>query len=605
MENNERRVSTTSSEQWLLFVAIGAGTVAVALAAGAVHLGNRLNGEGAAAPANPLELVLGLLDGSVTWPGAAGWWALGLLVVAVVLVLVLILSIRRRARRRRSRVDPAARYMGRGDDVAVLSEKSATKSARRFGVDATGVPIGNEVVTGQRLFGSWEDQHVDIWGPRTGKTTSRVVPAILEAPGAVLVTSNKRDVVDATRDVRAAIAPVWIFDPQGVAAEEPTWWWNPLTYVKDEVQAARLAQHFASGTTKAGDRGDAHFEPKGRTLLAALFYAAALDERPITDVAIWLNRPSDETAAEILQRHGVTLTAEQLLGIIYTPDRERGSIYSTAQRMAECLTNRRTLRWVTPLEGHTTTTDPRPQFDPTTFVTEPQTLYSLSKEGIGNAGPLVTALTVAVVEAAEDLATRSPGGRLRTPLLGALDEAANVCRWTELPNLYSHYGSRGIVLMTILQSWSQGVDVWGESGMKKLWSAANVAVYGGGVKETEFLETISKLVGDYDQITTSTSRGRGHRSVSQSITERRILPVSKLSALPKGRAVVMASGAVPSIVRTQPWITSPYAKAVEASIKAHDPHADHTIHEAHAEVAKVQADDGATDDAAEAMQGTR
>ena len=42
--------------------------------------------------------------------------------------------------------------------------------------------------------------------------------------------------------------------------------------------------------------------------------------------------------------------------------------------------------------------------------------------------------------------------------------------------------------MTILQSWSQGVDVWGESGMKKLWSAANIKVYGGGVSETAFLD---------------------------------------------------------------------------------------------------------------------
>nr|WP_240675167.1 TraM recognition domain-containing protein [Cellulomonas endophytica] len=75
---------------------------------------------------------------------------------------------------------------------------------------------------------------------------------------------------------------------------------------------------------------------------------------------------------------------------------------------------------------------------------------------------LVGALTVAVAEAAEELATRSPGGRLRNPLLGVLDEAANVCRWRELPNLYSHYRSRGIVLMTILQSWSQGLEVWGE-----------------------------------------------------------------------------------------------------------------------------------------------
>ena len=36
------------------------------------------------------------------------------------------------------------------------------------------------------------------------------------------------------------------------------------------------------------------------------------------------------------------------------------------------------------------------------------TLYSLSKEGRGTAGPLVTALTVAVVEAAEELAVDAP-----------------------------------------------------------------------------------------------------------------------------------------------------------------------------------------------------
>lgn len=77
--------------------------------------------------------------------------------------------------------------------------------------------------------------HIDIWGPRTGKTTSRAIPAILSAPGAALVTSNKRNIVDGTRDVRAVDGPVWVFDPQAVALEEPSWWWNPLSYVTDEV----------------------------------------------------------------------------------------------------------------------------------------------------------------------------------------------------------------------------------------------------------------------------------------------------------------------------------------------------------------------------------
>lgn len=179
------------------------------------------------------------------------------------------------------------------------------------------------------------------------------------------------------------------------------------------------------------------------------------------------------------------------------------------------------------------------------------------------------------------------------PLLGVLDEAANVCRWRELPNLYSHYGSRGIVLMTILQSWSQGVDVWGESGMKKLWSAANIKVYGGGVSETAFLDDLAKLIGSYDRKTGSVSinqgGGRGgSRQVSHQLTRERILDVDELAAMPKGRAVVLASGARPTLIRTQPWMTGPHASEVEASIRAHDPQADSTLTDAVDELHHVE-----------------
>ncbi len=124
---------------------------------------------------------------------------------------------------------------------------------------------------GQQLYGSWEDMHLDIWGPRTGKTTSRAIPAILDAPGAVLVTSNKRDVVDATRDVRAVAGPVWVFDPQGITLEEASWWWNPLSYVTDEVRAARLAEHFAAGLPA---------DPRGRPHPLDYFTLVMLSEAP-------------------------------------------------------------------------------------------------------------------------------------------------------------------------------------------------------------------------------------------------------------------------------------------------------------------------------------
>ncbi|WP_336643824.1 MULTISPECIES: hypothetical protein [unclassified Microbacterium] len=44
--------------------------------------------------------------------------------------------------------------------------------------------------------------------------------------------------------------------------------------------------------------------------------------------------------------------------------------------------------------------------------------------------------------------------------------------------------------------------------MRKLGSASNVAVYGGGVKGPGFLGELSQMIGDYDRRTTSTSVGR-------------------------------------------------------------------------------------------------
>jgi type IV secretory pathway TraG/TraD family ATPase VirD4 len=154
-------------------------------------------------------------------------------------------------------------------------------------------------------------------------------------------------------------------------------------------------------------------------------------------------------------------------------------------------------------------------------------------------------------------------------LLCVLDEAANVCRWKDLPDLYSHYGSRGIVLMTMLQSWAQGVTVWGEEGMTKLWSSASIRVYGGGEVDPRFLGTLSQLIGDYEARTTSMSIQHGRardRSTTTSTRVERILEVADLAALPIGRAVVFASGTRPILVQTEPWYSGPYADRIRAAM---------------------------------------
>ncbi len=518
---------------------------------------------------NPMSNLVDLINGRVRWSGVAtGVLILELVVLGLLvgLAFYLVGSMRNPG----SRVDRSAQLMSKRKEIYKLTSEGAQEIANRLGAGhaGPGVMIGRTVRDNLEVFGSWEDLHVDIWGPRAGKTTSRAVPAILDAPGVVVATSNKRDLVDATRDPRAAKGAVWVFDPQEVCGESPDWWWNPLSYITDEVKARELAEHFVASQRKEGAQTDAFFDSAGTDLLAGLLLAAAVAKRPITQVYSWLaDQRNDEPERILRATPGLQLSAEALSGVINAPDKQRAGIYGTAQQSAHFLINRKVTRWVIPNGPN----DNRPQFSPHKFVREGGTLYSLSKEGAGTAGPLVTALTVAVVEAAEDYAKTCPMGRLLNPLVGVLDEAANVCRWKNLPDLYSHFGSRGIVLMTILQSWAQGMECWGERGMEKLWSAANIRVYGGGASDANFLERLSKLIGDYDILSSSVSYNKGERGTSKQTQRHHIMEISDLASMPPGRAVVFSSGMPATMIKTVPWMARPDAGAVKASLARHDP----------------------------------
>lgn len=546
-----------------VIVVFGGGTYA------AVHLGSWMAGI-KAPPKHPIDLIAGLIKGRVPWP-VPSTVAAALMAGVVVVLSIVVLVVWRKGASKRARVDKAARYLGRGKSLAAFSEKGAKATAERLGVTGTpGIVVGKVVSTGQTFIQSWEDLSLDIWGPRTGKSTSRVMPAILDAPGAVVSTSNKRDVVDGTRGVREITAPVWVFDPQKIAQEEADWWWNPLSYVTDEEKAYKLTQHFSVGSRVPGSKPDAYFDPKAEDILSSYFLAAALGELPITQVYLWVTEQVSQEPIEILKEHAYELQYKGLESTLKLADKQRDGIFGTAEKMIQCLKSRNTLRWVAPTGGATVATDSRRQFNPHAFATSRETIHILSKEGAGSAAPLTTALTVAIAEAMEERAERL-GGRLPKPALFALDELANVVRWAGLPDQFSHYGSKGLIVMGILQSWSQGVELWGEANMRKIWSAANVKVYGGGVAEEGFLRALSDLIGDYSYTNVSISSGKSGSSRSRQEGKERIFDVSNLAELDRGRAIVLASGAPATLVRTMPWYTGPHKDAVEASIKTYSP----------------------------------
>lgn len=534
------------------------GFVAVALAVASAYAGAGIyavTGGHVDWVKNPMEMCFRVWSGQ--WDAHPRFYATIVLVSSVV-ILFLWLGLREISPRAttRKRGDQVARKSASRREVAVLGERAAASQASRLGVAAEtpGLPIGRMVAGGAPLFSSWEFVCLMIAGPRTGKTTAWLVPRIYAAPGAVVATSNKRDLVDITRQDREQVGRAWVFDPQGIADEAQTWWWNILAGVRTPVDAVSLAEVFIDSQRDPGATKDAYFDGASKDLVAALLLAASLGGRDIRAVHEWLTRPLDDEPVRTLERAGQAMTAQSLRGMMNLPAETRGGVYGGASQTMSFLLNDAALRWVLPpaaSDGETCVME----FCPNDFVASTDTLYCLSQEGRGSASPIVTALTVAVIEAALEHAKTQPGGRLALPLFVALDEAANVCRWRELPDLYSHFGSRGIVVDTLLQSWSQGASVWGDAGMNKLWSAANVKAYGGGVSEDKFLQSLSTLIGmEYvDQVQTSSSRQGTSRSVSVGAAQRPIAPVSELMAMPPNRAWVFASGAPAVYVRTVPF----------------------------------------------------
>ena len=503
---------------------------------------------------------------------------------AVVLGLLVVLQVAAGAglavwaTRRRPSHDPHRSLLRRRDLDDLTGPRAAQRAQRlRPGLDRDAPAAQRGIrllrIDGHDVWMSWEDVALVIMGPRSNKTSALAVPAVLSAPGLVIATSNKADLWALTSGLRGTAGPVWTFDPQAIAHAPQRWWWDPLRAIRDTPEAhryeaaSRLAAHFMA--TIGGARKDPFFHAAGEQVLVGTLLAAAVSLATMREVAAWLQHGRRDAVAA-LERAGARTAAADLDASLGGADVTTRGIFQTARTATKALTSERILRWITPpdtwlnpLDGP----DRCDELDPWRLIDDaaagPATLHLLSKEGAGTAAPVVAALVDRVLEVAE-LTAQAAGGRLDPPLVAVLDEAANICPIPTLPQLYSHYGSRGIQVITMLQSYQQGVGVWGNQGMDALWSAATVKLVGAGVDDHEFLRRLSGLIGDHDVEKTAVTHTRGHGPSRQfSTTREPVLPASTLRALPRTHAVLLATGRRAGLGELLPWYREDHAAAIE------------------------------------------
>ena len=472
----------------------------------------------------------------------------------------------------RTRVDVYAPAMGHGEAVEKVTRQRAEAMASRL-IEADhwrkgmspGYPLGLNIVDNTSMYTSWEDMAIVLAGPRSGKSLCYAIPAVLSAPGPCLATSNKGDILDVTAPIRRLDHPngeIWTFDPERIAdpnRKSAPWVWDLIASVQSIADAKRIADcwRYASGQPQTG--GDDFFPGTAAQQLADYLFAAHLGGRSgVSDVFRWCSNERDTSPADILSEYpryaGIALARVQ---------RDRADAGNPKRRVRQPSDHGRVPRgprdhrldrpapgyeWehrraapVSTLRVRHERGHPVPAFRPG------PSLHRVDRQPDGGGG---------VHRAFQRAQSEFTGNnrRLPVPLCCVLDEAANICRWPELADVYSYFGSAGIPIMTIWQNPDQGRAAFGETNFGSLFNNANITVYLGGIKDAKFLGEISQLVGQREIVRGSVNiDGTGRRSVNNSIQKENILDVSDLTEWPVGRALLLASQSRAQIVKTLPW----------------------------------------------------
>jgi type IV secretory pathway TraG/TraD family ATPase VirD4 len=435
--------------------------------------------------------------------------------------------------------------------------------------------LGGGAFLGLSRGGRWvtaDPEHaVMVLGPpRSGKTSTIVIPAMLAAPGAAVSTATKDDVLAATWRSRAQMGQVWLFDPSGERSQLPReirrLSWSPIAAARSWDGALIMARAMVASTSAGrGAMNEQHWRERSTALLAPLLYAANLSQRPISEVLRWVLRHDLGPAGLALEDQEAQVANDVLIGIAKTDSRERSSIFSaTAGVLAAYNTDAVRLSAATP------------NFDPTRFVSSSDTIYITApahKQAL--CAPLVVGLLEQIRHATYERAAVAEGSE--PPVFLCLDEVANIAPIHDLPALVSEAGGQRLHVMACLQDLSQARERWGEAAADGFLSLFQTKLILSGIADSRTLESISLALGEYDRGLVSYTLGRSRAegffpppgTSSESVTyhtqRQRTLPPGEVARLPKGHGLLLR-GTHWGLLRLTPWYRSePWATVAASS----------------------------------------
>ncbi|MGW7079164.1 TraM recognition domain-containing protein [Streptomyces sp. NPDC054866] len=298
-----------------------------------------------------------------------------------------------------------------------------------------------------------------VLGPRETRRPL-AAEAIRDAEGAALILTSDPTLWEETKDARAKLGPVLVYDPSHLCDTPARLHWSPTTACEDKAVAAQRATALLAAIRPSA-KLDSTVADTAETLLRSFLHAAAVDGRPVKHVHRWAQGTQVQEAVRILRTHqkATSGAAGELEAALTAYPERRDMAQELTARALSALFTLNVRESCTPNRTDSLTLD--------SFIDEGGTLFVVgeaiedpkSPKGPG-AMPLLTALASSVVEHGRRMAERSSSGRLDPPMTLVLDDVAAVAPLPQLPELLSTGAERGLPTLALLRSREQARARW-------------------------------------------------------------------------------------------------------------------------------------------------
>lgn len=334
---------------------------------------------------------------------------------------------------------------------------------------------------------------------QSGKSRKDLVHKAIAAPGALLCSTTKPDLLEFSGLLRAArrgAGPVKVADVTGAVPWPAQVQWLPMQGCEDPSVAFRRAHTMVEAAAVGMDNvggNDRVFRDRSKIVLQAYFVAAAVHRRGVDDLVRWATaKPVDQEPIKLLQQAGFPEHARNLRSEIAMVAETSDAVWMSVRRVVEPFLDPQIRRLCTPAPGN--------DLDVPAMIAQHGSLYLVAgQHQAAQAAPILTALVEHWLTTAQEMALHTPHRRLDPPATAILDEITNATPVPQIPDIVSDSAGRGVLIHWGAQSVAALEDRFTSQRTRQLLDNTTTLSVWGAIKDRTTLEWVSLLTAHHDR----------------------------------------------------------------------------------------------------------